>query len=76
MRVPSEGSAIPCSQFMTVLIWTPIFSMAWDARSSISFRSSVSILSEKISEITLCFLDSLFKRMFSVAVNPGIRENS
>ena len=55
---------------------TPIISIAFAARSSISVLSSVFSRSPNISEMMLYFLGSLLRRMFSVVVNPGIRENS
>ena len=61
---------------MCLSMATPIFSTDSFARLSISARSRVFSLFPNISEIKLYFSGSLFNRMFSVASNPGISENS
>ncbi len=55
---------------------TPRVSMALSALFCMSCLSSVLNLSPKTSTSGLYFIDSLLRRMFSVAVNPGISENS
>ena len=57
-------------------IRTPIFWIASSAFVSISFRSRGFSRSPKIWLTTLFRCGSRFSRMFSVAVKPGIRENS
>ncbi len=63
---------------MTMLpsMWTPILSMALSAASRMAGRSSVFSLGPNTSAITLFFWGSRLSSMFSVAVKPGISENS
>ena len=71
-----EGVGAISDDILAGSIETPMISIAALALSSISLRSRVSSLSPNTSETRLPFLGSRLSRIFSVASNPGIRENS